>query len=790
MLSFRTTLLALVLIAPAFGSDALAPQGPNACSPGSVCAATSNNTLNDVSSLLQVHSSTIHRATEYADNKDYSPVADMSVLRTRPLQLDFEDLVDSSTLGPPTTKEFVYIRHGESNGNKAGKFHWASIPTLGIWNANFAARAADGVLTSRGEEQPVQRVLQMDTTMLRRISKSQLVMTSPLRRAMGTSIIVIAEVLRRCSDVISADDGSPPGMCEEVWPTDVQVSRFLREKVKTGSEWPGCGGDPLKYIDEIVAKYVIGLPLPYAKGLVGIGDRMKQSYIEEKERATTKKAFYRIGRCLRWDPMPEDGASYQNMITHFKDFVVRYPQTKTLIVAHSGWARYAFSPWLPDGDKSKKPADEKVKEDEKQLKMDLGALVKDRKAAITTGKNDRDTQKYLKSIPPRLAKEYKANSKATGQVVQDPEEDHEKHADVIDRDDVLGDHDDIDIRAMPANDQYDPLGPPMTHEIHNLKDSNPLLSRQEERGELMPEKDQKIRKLTDSSEFSPGKYARVLENQKRVGVVQDLEDGDVLGVSVDGDQKLFRPDELEPIHDLAMPPPGDGEDDEDDEDVDRESQALLKEMPENDGDLLKGGRKIRPLGNAGLVIGDIAHVPMLNRAVFQNVVIDTVGPCGSAYPNTEPKSKWGMFNNLFEPSRVVPRRIPDGSCQDYGAFEKQMAGFTNADVASTRNKWQTRIIFLTWASGRCVLSWGNEWGKPKGLMRLVSATLAGEGNSVLLEGTQGKLLDGTLVKKVFTIRKAQVAWPKGPSPDLTEFVARANLYLDPVTPPCPPMDSA
>lgn len=238
------------------------------------------------------------------------------------------------------TKKFVYIRHGQSTGN-----------AMQFW------RAADGVLTDKGESQAVTRVALMDAELLQKISQSELVLVSPLRRAMATSLIVAAEVMKRCqSEAASLTFFMKPSLCSnkavESLPPSVVVDINLREKRKSGSEDPGCGwGDPLSYLEEIFDKYQEGLSTASLARFRAITDRMKRSYKRARIAATGEKTYrHNFPDCPDWDMpnggrLPKDADAFADEIRVFKNEVLNYPDDNLLIVGHSGWARFSFAPW-------------------------------------------------------------------------------------------------------------------------------------------------------------------------------------------------------------------------------------------------------------------------------------------------------------------------------------------------------------------------------------------------------------------------------------------------------------
>jgi len=294
------------------------------------------------------------------------------------------------------TKKFVFIRHGESAGN-----------------VNPDAGNADGLLTDAGESQAVTRVALMDVELLQKVSQSELVLVSPLRRAMATSLIVAAEVMKRCqSEAASLTFFMKPSLCgdfESLHPK-VVVDIHLRasapepgwyQKIpgwyeKSPFDDPGCGRedsfavaklrsfatDPLLYLEKIFEKYQKGLSTSSLARFRVITDRMTTSYKLARFAATGETSYHWwttgttedwLHNCKVWNMpnsgrLPKDADAFADEIRVFKNEVLDYTDDNLLIVGHSGWVRFSFAAWCPWA-VAPKTAEEKLKKALENLRV-------------------------------------------------------------------------------------------------------------------------------------------------------------------------------------------------------------------------------------------------------------------------------------------------------------------------------------------------------------------------------------------------------------------------------------
>jgi len=222
----------------------------------------------------------------------------------------------------PKRKIITFIRHGKSVGN-------AGFKGTMLKGSPFAY--FDGELTPEGERQSIQRVSMIDDETVERIACAGVVLVSPLKRALATVLIILAEAHRRRSV-------SPP----VVWPR-IQVASELREKVKSWSDRPGAAKDALKYVGHVA--HALGQRLfndPNA--MQSVVEGISMSYAAEQRRTRS------------WDSSPTNAGEHIKMIQKFKDSLSDRPEGSFLLVGHSGWARFAFSAFLPAAESSESQA--------------------------------------------------------------------------------------------------------------------------------------------------------------------------------------------------------------------------------------------------------------------------------------------------------------------------------------------------------------------------------------------------------------------------------------------------
>jgi len=213
-------------------------------------------------------------------------------------------------------KSVTYIRHGKSAGNAGVK---------GAIERGSILAYRDGLLVGKGEQQIVERMEAMDDKLMQRIVEAEVVLVSPLARAMGTAVIALAQA--HCRSFKAS------GRAQRTWPR-VEVITELREKVKSSSERPGTGEDPLAYVRAMATKYGESA-FSSSSAMQPVAEDICRSY--DRERIATNG----------WEWEPDDAVSYHQMIRRFMERLASREETNIVMVGHSGWARFAFSALMP-----------------------------------------------------------------------------------------------------------------------------------------------------------------------------------------------------------------------------------------------------------------------------------------------------------------------------------------------------------------------------------------------------------------------------------------------------------
>jgi len=207
----------------------------------------------------------------------------------------------------------VFVRHGQSAGNAGLR---------GVVEKGSLLAYRDGELTKEGERQASDFAAGLDKEQVEQFTLTRLWLTSPLSRAIATTVIVLADVHRRASE-------DPPA----AWPK-VKVIAELREKVKSDSDRPGHAQTVLEYISRVAAAK--------SQALWGRPDVMDP--VVESIRASYEAERRESGA---WTPEPDDAPSFISMIGRFKQRLARMDESMFLVFGHSGWARFAFGGLLP-----------------------------------------------------------------------------------------------------------------------------------------------------------------------------------------------------------------------------------------------------------------------------------------------------------------------------------------------------------------------------------------------------------------------------------------------------------
>jgi len=210
----------------------------------------------------------------------------------------------------------VFVRHGQSAGNAGLR---------GVVEKGSLLAYKDGELTKEGERQASDFAAGLEKEQVEQFVLTRIWLTSPLSRAIATTVIVLADVCRRASV-------EPPA----VWPK-VKVIAELREKVKSDSDRPGHAQTVLEYISRVAAaksQALFGRP----DAMDSVVESIRLSYEAERRESGA------------WTPEPHDAPSFISMIGRFKQRLARMDESVFLIFGHSGWARFAFAGLLPAAD--------------------------------------------------------------------------------------------------------------------------------------------------------------------------------------------------------------------------------------------------------------------------------------------------------------------------------------------------------------------------------------------------------------------------------------------------------
>mmetsp|Transcript_71990 Transcript_71990/g.139101 ORF Transcript_71990/g.139101 Transcript_71990/m.139101 type:complete len:482 (-) Transcript_71990:26-1471(-) len=248
-----------------------------------------------------------------------------------------KDALSSSELGRSYgyRKTITFIRHAQSAGN-------AIIPGVieqGRWDA-----FKDGKLTNKGKSAVVgkaQTLIDIDRALLERVINAEIVLVSPLRRAMATAIIFLAKAKQLISSYensagwIGEQHFVPDGFGEDHLPK-IMVNADLREKYGTESDKPGADGK------EDAMEYVRGIA-------EACGNRwfLNKNALDKTVAQLNKSYRAERKRTHGWLPDPEDGYQFRQQIMNFKTYLDGIVPQSVFIVGHNAWSRFAFASFMP-----------------------------------------------------------------------------------------------------------------------------------------------------------------------------------------------------------------------------------------------------------------------------------------------------------------------------------------------------------------------------------------------------------------------------------------------------------
>eukprot|EP00929_Paragymnodinium_shiwhaense_P013835 TRINITY_DN121680_c0_g1_i1.p1 TRINITY_DN121680_c0_g1~~TRINITY_DN121680_c0_g1_i1.p1 ORF type:complete len:600 (+),score=117.93 TRINITY_DN121680_c0_g1_i1:294-2093(+) len=237
-------------------------------------------------------------------------------------------------------KTITFIRHGQSAGNAMSNSPGYAV--LGLFTGeNKYVDPRDGFLTWTGMKQAHDRVAQMlaDDGLRERLKKVQVVIVSPLARAMGTTWLILADL---CRDL----DMAVP---------DIIVSPDLSEKVKTdsdrvGGNLNGDGADYIEILSKAALKYLEkeekkGHPLSPEEELKGVQRRATLSKLKQN----LIVAYAAAKGDKQWKHESLTSKDFGDQVNRLKETLDFLHADNILLIGHSGWSRYAFGHLWPSG---------------------------------------------------------------------------------------------------------------------------------------------------------------------------------------------------------------------------------------------------------------------------------------------------------------------------------------------------------------------------------------------------------------------------------------------------------
>jgi len=257
-----------------------------------------------------------------------------------------------------TETDVTFIRHAESAGNLAKKSLFKYWKEYVGW-AHSAWK--DGQLTREGEAHAAKSVEELEPALLARITRSQLVLVSPLQRAMATCMLVMATAYKRQGlDPHHLGPGGPQGH-------SVLVREELREKVGTQSDMPGTNPvSQWEYLDKLASRYgsayfndshaldnfMVAVKATYesqegrtANWGRGWDNASQQGGNETTEQAAAHQRDLRVQsrpEQRQQQQEPNDGGRLLQQIQRFRSYLATFPTLRVLIIGHNGWARSTF----------------------------------------------------------------------------------------------------------------------------------------------------------------------------------------------------------------------------------------------------------------------------------------------------------------------------------------------------------------------------------------------------------------------------------------------------------------
>jgi len=226
-----------------------------------------------------------------------------------------------------TEKQITFIRHGESLGNLLG-----SKPVLYALETKGSPTAwKDGRLSETGKQASIDRVNEFDQELVDRILDADVVLVSPLIRAMETCMFVLSTAIKRV-EAVPNDNVFDRRL--KLMHVKFFVMSDLREKYSSDSDKPGSSSvnvyehlmNTAESLDEKAGGAQTDL-LQY------VALNLAMSYDEES-------------RSDGWLDDPDDAEKFLAAVTRFRRSLAAMPDKNVLIVGHNGWSRWTFAAGL------------------------------------------------------------------------------------------------------------------------------------------------------------------------------------------------------------------------------------------------------------------------------------------------------------------------------------------------------------------------------------------------------------------------------------------------------------
>jgi len=195
-------------------------------------------------------------------------------------------------------------------------------------------------------------LVDIDRGLVEQVLDADIVLVSPLRRAMATAIIFLAKAKQLIRDkegeefhrgaysyetrgTVIGDDYFAHDFGEDHLP-EIRIHADLREKYGSESDKPGADGkeDAMEYVRRIAE---------------ACGERwfVDKNALDKTYQQIQKSYHAEQARTQGWSPDPTDGFQFAEQIRRFKEYLTGIVPKKVFIVGHNAWSRFAFSSFMP-----------------------------------------------------------------------------------------------------------------------------------------------------------------------------------------------------------------------------------------------------------------------------------------------------------------------------------------------------------------------------------------------------------------------------------------------------------